>query len=279
MTAYLERHNVEQPRLASEIIISKTLGIDRIKIYAHFDRPVTDDELDAIRIKGKRLAGGEPLQLVVGDTQFLSYVFSVEPGVFIPRPETEILVEVASEHLKSQTDPSPEKILDLCTGSGVVAISLLKLFPGITAAASDISPKAAELTRKNAQSLGVEDRLEVHSGDLFEPVTPGTLFDAIVSNPPYILSADIISTPAVVKDFDPLPSLDGGADGLDVVRRIIEGVRNYLKPGGLLALEIGFGQAEETLGLMAAGGLTNCKATKDLAGIERIVSGCLQKEL
>ena len=278
MTAYLERHSVGQPRLASEIIIAKTLGINRIDIYARFDRPVTGGELDAIRIKGRRLAGGEPLQLVVGDAQFLSYFFRVEPGVFIPRPETEILVETAAEYLKPRTEPPPEKILDLCAGCGVVAISLLKLFPEITAEAVDISPKAAMLAADNARGLGVAERFIAHSGDHFSPLQPGVRFDAVLANPPYIPSADIVSTPAVVKDYDPRPSLDGGADGLDVVRRIIGGAPDFLKPGGLLALEIGFGQADETQRLMREGGFSERKTAKDLAGIERIISGCHPKE-
>ena len=279
MTAYLERHAVEQPRLASEIIIAKSLGINRIDIYACFDRPVSDGELDSIRIKGRRLAEGEPLQLVVGDAHFLSYIFRVEPGVFIPRPETEILVETADEYLKSRTEPPPEQILDLCTGSGVVAISLLKLIPEISAEAVDISEKATQLATENAASLGVSERFTAYTGDLFTVLKPGTLYDAILANPPYISTCDIAATPAVVRNHDPHASLDGGKDGLDTVRLIIGGAPQFLKSGGLLALEIGIGQADETLRLMRDGGFSDCKSVKDLAGIERIISGCLEKPL
>ncbi|MFA6448961.1 MAG: peptide chain release factor N(5)-glutamine methyltransferase [bacterium] len=278
MAAYLERHNVEQPRLASEILVSKTLGIRRMDIYTRFDRPVTELELDAIRIRGKRLAGGEPLQLIVGDAQFLSYLFKVARGVFIPRPETEILVDIAAQFLKSlPQQESPTGFLDLCAGTGVVSLSLLKLTPNAIGIATDISENAVALALENARLLGVNERYNCTLGDLFETLDTEMRFDAVISNPPYIPASDIESLPEIVKNYDPRAALDGGPDGLDIVRRIIEQAPAFLKPGGMLALEIGIGQSGETIELMSAAGFESCKAEKDLSGIERVISGCLEK--
>ncbi len=273
MTSYLERHSIEQPRLASEILVSKTLGLSRIEIYTHFDRPVSETELDAIRIKGRRLAEGEPLQLIVEDTQFLSYIFRVRRGVFIPRPETEILVDTAAQRLKP-LEKSDISVLDLCTGSGVIAISLLKLIPQATAAATDISEDALALASENARLLGVSDRFSSLRGDLFSPVPPGTRFDAVLSNPPYITSREMESLPNIVKEYDPRAALDGGPDGLDIVRRIVDQAPDHLKPGGFLAIEIGAGQSRNVMNLMHERGLTNCRAEQDFNGIERVITGC-----
>jgi len=273
MTSYLERHSIEQPRLASEILVSKTLGLSRIEIYTHFDRPVSETELDAIRIKGRRLAEGEPLQLIVEDTQFLSYTFRVRRGVFIPRPETEILVDTAAQRLKP-LEKSDISVLDLCTGSGVIAISLLKLIPHATATATDISEDALALASENARLLGVSDRFSSVRGDIFSPVPPGTRFDAVLSNPPYITSREMEYLPNIVKEYDPRAALDGGPDGLDIVRRIISQAPDHLKPGGFLAIEIGAGQSRDVMNLMHERGLTNCGAEQDFNGIERVITGC-----
>jgi len=273
MTEFLGRHGVDQPRLASEIITAHALGINRIDIYTRHDLPLKDYELDSIRELGKRLAGGEALQLVVGDCQFFSLFFKVRKGVFIPRPETETLVEAAVRALKNRDPEQPPAILDLCTGTGVVAISLLQFIPGARGAAVDVSPLAVELATENAGNLGVSDRLDLYAGDLFEPLPAGSLFDAITANPPYIPTHDILRIEPVVKDNDPNAALDGGPEGQDVIKRIIEQAPEYLAPGGFLALEVGAGQAPATETLFSHGGFCGTGIHPDLSGIERVVMG------
>lgn len=276
LTAYLERHEIERPRFCSEILISKALDIRRIDIYAHFDRPVSETELEGIRKLGRRLSKGEPLQLVVGDTQFLSCTFKTAPGVFIPRPETETLVETAAKHLKN-IESAPLKILDLCAGTGVIAISILKFFPGATAVAVDISENASRLAAENAGLLAVEDRLTCFTGDLYSPISHEMTFHAILSNPPYIPSGDIETLSSAVKDYDPRTALDGGPDGLDMIRRIIEKAPDFLENNGLLAIETGIGQYGDALRLMSDAGFSDCDVAKDINEIERVVFGWIRK--
>ncbi|MFC1474993.1 peptide chain release factor N(5)-glutamine methyltransferase [bacterium] len=276
LTDYFQRQGVESSRLCSEIIISKTLGLNRIDIYALHDRPVTTQELDDIRAMGKRVAGGEALQLVVGDCQFFSYFFKVEKGVFIPRPETETLVEAGTNELRNAVSDDGAAILDLCCGCGVAGITLLKFLESASCTAVDISPLAAELTKDNAERLGVSDRLSVFQGDLYDPLDASARFDAIVANPPYIPTYDILIVEPVVRDNDPNTALDGGADGLDVVRRVITGAPDRLREAGFLAMEIGAGQAAEVESLMKDAGFGRTAVKKDLCGIDRVITGWLE---
>jgi release factor glutamine methyltransferase len=277
LTEYLERHGVENPRLCSEILISNALEIPRIDVYTKYDRPMKDSDLAGIRALGRRLIGGEPLQLITGDTQFFSFNFKTAPGVFIPRPETEILVETTARALEKTNQKTP-RILDLCAGSGVIAVSILKIVPEATAVAVDISKKSFDLTSENALRLGVESRIECLIGDLYKPLPPGTTFDAIVSNPPYIPSSDIGSLSPTVRDFDPRESLDGGPDGLDTIRRILQNAPDNLREGGFIAFEIGISQSEKALLLARDAGFTDCTVIRDLGGIERVITGCKEKK-
>ena len=171
------------------------------------------------------------------------------------------------------------ELLDVGTGAGVIALSLLKLLPGSNATAIDINPAAIKLAGRNAEKLGVAERLKTLNGNLFEPVSDlREHFSLIISNPPYIPSGDIATLEPAVKDYDPVAALDGGKDGLYIVRIIIGQSRNYLKDGGLLAFEIGIGQARETAKLMAEAGLSEITIEKDLSGIERCVFGWKKKK-
>ena len=277
LTEFLSRHGVEEPRLASEIVTAHALGMKRIDIYTKFDQPLTAEELDAVRKLGKRLAAGEALQLVVGDAQFFSYFFAVRQGVFIPRPETETLVDTAARFMKNRgEDAAPPTLLDLCTGSGVIAVTMLKFLPYATAVATEISPAAVDLARENAEKLGVTDRIEVLEGNLFEPLAPGAVFDAITANPPYIPTHDILRVEPVVKDNDPNAALDGGSDGLDVIRRIAAGAPARLAPGGFIALEVGAGQAGDVETILKGEGFARTEMRRDLSGIERVVTGWME---
>ncbi len=276
MTGYLKRHGIQNPRFTSEILISNVLNIERIQIYASHDNPVNDEELDRLRELSKRIAGGEPLQLVVGDSHFLSYVFKVEPGVFIPRPETEVLVEV-TVNLLEKNNVEPEMILDIGTGTGVIAISLLHRYKAANAMGVDISIRATALASENARLLNIEDRIRFIESDLFENIDENKQFDLIVSNPPYIPSVDIPGLDPVVRDFDPHAALDGGKDGFATIRNILKTAPSYLKPGGLITMEIGINQAGETSRIFNEAGLVNVEAFRDLSGVERIVTGWKEK--
>lgn len=275
MTAYLERHGVEQPRLCSEILLSNALDMERVQIYARFDQTANAEGLDKARDMGRRLAKGEPIQLVVGNAQFFSFFIQVRNGVFIPRPETETLVDAAASFLRKMALSAPDglRALDLCSGSGVIAVALAKFVPELRVKAVDISPAAVELGAENAEALGVSDRCDFARGDLFGATDSHDTFHAIVSNPPYIPTKDIMMIEPVVRDYDPMAALDGGEDGLDIVRKIAAGAMARLADGGFLIVEIGIGQAGETKMILETAGFQGVEIMKDLSGIDRVVAG------
>ncbi len=276
MTALLRKHNIERPNICAEIIISHTLKMKRVNIFADYNRQVSKTGVEAVRARCGRLAGGEPIQIILGDAQFFSNFFKVMPGVFIPRPETETLVEVAVKLISDKMTDGPKRILDLCAGTGVVCLSTLSFLKDAEAeaVAVEIDPDAAKNIAENAASTGLGNRLRILRGDLYEPLGTGrAAFDAILANPPYIPTADIPDLPPVVRDHDPHVALDGGPDGLDTIKRIIAGAPGHLKPGGLLALEVGAGQAGEVRSIMKTSGFVDCVVHNDLGGIERVVTG------
>jgi release factor glutamine methyltransferase len=214
---------------------------------------------------------------LVGYREFFSLRFEVAPGVFIPRPETETLVVESLAILKSrieQGDTQPT-ILDLCTGSGAIAVSIAVNQPAARVTAIERSDAAFGYARKNAGSLKVEDRVTILQGNLFEPVSADSRFDVIVSNPPYVTTTDVATLSNDVKNYEPVEALDGGADGLDVVRRIAVESPRFLKPKGSLLLEISPEQTAEAAGILTAAGFQNVVVVKDLAGAARVVKGTL----
>lgn len=245
LTRFFEKKKIESPRVTSEILISSVLNIPRIQIYASFERTVTANELDRLRELSRRVTGGEPLQLIVGNTQFLSYIFFVEPGVFIPRPETETLVEVTVNLLRESFADEKVFLLDLGTGAGVIAITILMEIGNSYAIGIDIDALAAKLTKKNAGHHKVGGRLSILRGDLFKPLkqAAGGIFQCIVSNPPYVRSDEIPRLERTVKDYDPAAALNGGEEGFAMIRRIVDESAVYLMRGGLLSMEMGAGQA------------------------------------
>ncbi len=266
---YLGRKDDEHPRRSAEWLLSSATGLSRVELYAYHDRPLSGDERACYRTLVARRAEGMPLQYVTGEMPFRHLVVHVEPGVFIPRPETEVLVDVALEHLASIAEPV---VLDLCTGSGCVAVSIASEHPGARVWAVDLSEQAVATTLRNAGNANVAERVQSLHGDLFDPLPQeliGTV-DFVVSNPPYIPSADLPDLPAEILGFEPVLALDGGDDGLDTFRRIAGEAGRWLAPGGGLAVELDSGCVTAAAGELQ-GDYEGVTVRRDLAGRERIV--------
>jgi release factor glutamine methyltransferase len=270
---YLTRKEIESPRRSAEWLLSAATGLSRIELYAHHDRCLTPEERSAFRAGIERRAAGEPLQYVTGEMPFRHLVLQVRPGVFIPRPETEVLVDAVLEYLEGRGVAEPV-VVDLCTGSGAVAVSTAFERAGARAYATEIVPETAEVARLNAERAGVADRVTVGVGDLFEPLPPELrgLADVVVSNPPYIPTVDLADLPDEVGSREPRVALDGGADGLDTVRRIVDGARDWLRPGGLLAIETDTARVKDAADLMSSW-YEGVVVRQDLTGRDRIALG------
>lgn len=266
---YLGRKGDDHPRRSAEWLLSSATGLSRVDLYAYHDRPLSPEERARYRELVARRADGMPLQYVTGEMPFRHLVVHVEPGVFIPRPETEVLVDVALEHIGTLDRPV---VVDLCTGSGCVAVAVASEHPGARVWATDINERAIATAGRNSLHANVEDRVQVLYGDLFDPLPhelAGTV-DLIVSNPPYIPSQDLPDLPAEVLGFEPHTALDGGADGLDVFRRIADASATWLASGGTLAVELDSGRVSEAARVLE-GRFEGVTVRRDLAGRERIV--------
>jgi len=235
---YLKDKGVGSARLDAEVLLAHVLGVPRIQLYLQFDRPLAEVEVAAYREAVRRRARREPVAHITGVREFWSLVFAVDGRVLVPRPETEVLVEAVRSRMGAGG-----RLLDVGTGSGALAIALLTECPAWRAVATDISREALVVARENGARHGVDERLELRLGDLFEPVA-GEYFDLIVANLPYIPAGEIDALEPEVAAFDPRLALDGGTDGLAVIRRLVSAAPESLAPGGLLALEFGAGQEE-----------------------------------
>jgi release factor glutamine methyltransferase len=268
-TQHFEKRGVDAPRLTTEVLLAHVLKTTRVRLYVDLDRPMEKTELTTFRALIERRMGGEPTQYLTGVREFYNRPFKVDPRVLIPRPETELLVEAALHRLPRD---APGTALDVCTGSGCLAISLAAERPQATVLATDLSPDACALARENAQALGVADRVTVLQGDLYAPLPPDARFDVVVSNPPYIATGEIAGLSPEVRR-EPRMALDGGPDGLVLLRKVIQGARRVLKPGGLLALEMGETQGEAVKALLQAAGYEDARVEKDLERRDRLAFG------
>ncbi len=266
-----KRRGNKSARLDAELLLGEALGLDRIKLIVQAERPLAEDELTRYRSLIKRRRSFEPIAYILGRREFFALPLLVDRRVLIPRPDTEVLVETALNGTRERHLYG--RLLDLCTGSGCVAIAFAKDRPTWRVTAVDLSPEAATVARENVRRAGVVHNVGVVEGDLFAPLAEGAKFELITANPPYIPSGDIAGLDADVRDFEPRLALDGGADGLEITRRLVAESTHYLTPGGLLALEGGFDQAPAVSALLEANGFVEVTRTKDLAGIERVVSG------
>jgi release factor glutamine methyltransferase len=275
-TASLSDAGTESARLDAELLLAEALGLDRSKLYLHYEAPLEARAEERFRsLLARRRVDGEPVAYITGRREFWSLDFLVTPAVLVPRPETEMLVEIAVGLFEAESQISDRKfqILDLGTGSGAIAVALAKEIVGSEIWATDISPGALEVARANARRHGVEEKIQFLHGDLFEAVSNRPeFFDLIVSNPPYVRSDEIETLARDVRDFEPRVALDGGADGLEFYRRIIPGALGYLAMGGFLAVEIGADIGADVARLFTdAGGYAPPQLYRDLAGKQRIV--------
>jgi release factor glutamine methyltransferase len=265
------RRGNSSARLDAELLLGEALGFDRIKLIMEAERVLAEAELSRYRGLIKRRRSGEPIAYILGRREFFALPFRVDRRVLIPRPDTEVLVETALNGTRPRNLYG--RMLDLCTGSGCVAIAFAKDRPTWRVTAVDVSPDAAALARENARRAGVVHNVGVLEGDLFAPLPKAAEFELITANPPYIPSADIAGLMVDVRDFEPRLALDGGADGLTIIRRLLGEAPRYLAPGGLLAMEVGFDQAPAVSTLFEESGFVEVARAKDLAGVERVVSG------
>jgi release factor glutamine methyltransferase len=267
--AHLASKGIEQPRLEAELLLSAVLGISRLNLYLQFDRPVDEVQLERFRQYIRRRLKREPLQYILGRTTFRKLELAVDSRVLIPRPETEVLVDYVLRWLKTQ-EPA-QTVLDLGTGSGAIALSVVKE-SSAAVVATDASEDALAVAQHNARRLGLEDRIDFRAGDLWQPLSAGDQYDAIVSNPPYVADSDRTTLPPEVRDWEPARALYAGAGGLDLIEAIVTGAAPRMRIGGLLALEIGADQASAVRAVLEHDSrYTNVRIHKDLAGRERVV--------
>ncbi|HJB55595.1 MAG TPA: peptide chain release factor N(5)-glutamine methyltransferase [Candidatus Olsenella avistercoris] len=286
-SGYLGRKGDEHPRLSAEWLLANVCGLSRVELYVNFDKPLEADELAAMHAAIERRAAGEPLQYVTGEMPFRHIVLRCEEGVLIPRPETEVLVDAALEGVDAavgrrsagEKDPdaalAPVRVLEVGTGTGCIALSIASERPGTHVTATDLSPRAVALATRNREALGLEERVELVECDLASGVSPELMgtFSVLVSNPPYIPTAVLASeVPAEVRDHEPALALDGGPDGLDVFRRLLELAPAALEPGGTLAVELFEGALDQAAELARAqGGWSLVEVREDLTHRPRVL--------
>jgi release factor glutamine methyltransferase len=258
------------PRLDAEVLLANALGTDRVRLVIESDRELAPAELGLYRTLIERRRRGEPVAYILGRREFFGLDFVVDRRALVPRPDTETLVEVALERTRTRSQYG--RALDLCTGSGCVAVAFAKARPTWRVTATDISTDALSLAWENARRAGVAFSLATVAGDLFAAVEIER-FELVVANPPYIPSGDIAGLDVDVRDFEPRQALDGGADGLALVRAVVASAPGHLVPGGVLAVEVGFDQAPRARALFEAAGFSSIESRRDYGGHERVVSG------
>lgn len=288
MAGAFESKGLDSPRRLAEELVAHVLGCERLGLYTDADRPATPIERSTLRDLVKRALAHEPVQYLVGHESFYGLKIKVDRRVLIPRPSTQTLVDAVLQHAKADPRQSPVRgadrgsgmlIADLCTGSGCVAVALAKRLPGARLIATDLCEDALALARENAQHHGVAERIEFLAGDLLaaldaHPVARNAGSLAVLcANPPYIPDDEVPTLSPDIKNFEPHAALCGGADGLALVRRLVKAAPGFLAPGGVLALEIGAGQAERVAKGLGAYGFVEVQRERDYGGIERVVSG------
>jgi release factor glutamine methyltransferase len=280
MTEAFTKSSLDSPRLCAELLLSHTLGCDRLRLYMDTDRRASDLELAGLRSLVARALKHEPVQYLVGEAWFFALAFKVDRRVLAPRPSTETIVEHVLQSCRVEpgfggTTGEGMTILDVCTGSGCIPIALLKNLKGATALATDISGDALDVARENAAKHGVGDRIEFAVGNMLEPALDhprGHSVHVLTANPPYIPDHEWADVPENVRGFEPEGALRGGADGMDFIRPLLAGGPDVLRSGGMILIETAASTAQECLAIAAADErLRGAKILKDHEGLERVV--------
>ena len=258
---------VESPRLNAELLIGHVLGLPRMQLYLQFERPMAELELEKIRPLVKRRGQHEPLQYILGETEFFRLKLKIDRRALIPRPETEYLCELITGRLPSP----PAAVLDLGTGSGAIALGLAAFYPGAASPRWMSAPTPWPSRAENAERLGLAGRLRLLRSDWFAALEPEARFDLIVANPPYLSAGETAAAMPEVRVHEPRIALAGGAGGVEALRRIVAESPRFLRAGGLLALETGIDQHGVLCESAAAAGFTRVESQRDLSGRDRYV--------
>lgn len=246
---FFSQKNIENPKLDAELLLAHILGLRRIDLYMKYDLPLSQTEISNYRKVVKRRSLREPLQYIIGLQEFYSIPFFVSPDVLIPRSETEVLVERAIMRGKEML--LPPNILDLCTGSGIIAVVLERELPNSKISASDISGKAIDIAVKNARTISDDTKISFFEGDIFKALPDNMpLFNMVVSNPPYISNKEYEQLQPEVSKYEPKIALHGGESGMDIINNIIMNAHNYIVSGGVLMLEMAPGQIDTAVNLL-----------------------------
>lgn len=268
--AWLRRRGITAPRRESELLLCHVLGVARLQLYLLHDRPMTDDELQSLRPLVARRGDREPLSWILGSRGFHTIELQLEPGVLDPRPDTEALVEATLAQIPEDTE-TPVYVADIGSGSGAVGLAIAAVRPTVRLYAVDIDPVALRVTRRNVEQLQLGDRVAVLQGDLLDAIPTSRPIDWVVSNPPYVPTAEIDSLMPEVSRHEPRRALDGGKDGLAIIRRLVTAAAERARSG--LLLEVGHDQAARVADLLRRAGLTGIETFDDLGGIPRVVLG------
>ena len=256
---------VESPRLNAELVVGHALGLARMSLYLNFERPVSETELAAIRELVRRRGRREPLQYVIGFTEFAGLRLKTDRRALIPRPETELLVETVGARCATP----PGRVLDLGTGCGAVALALASMFPEASVTAADSSAEALSLAAENARTTGLAERVTLVESYWFERLPAGATYDVVVSNPPYLSPAEVAASEPEVRDHEPMASLVSGADGFEDIGKIIAATPSALARGGMLALETGVAHHALAAASALRAGFTRTESLRDLTGRDR----------
>ncbi len=266
----LAGRGIESSRLDAELLVAHALGCKRLDLYLRFDQPLSDAELARVRGLVERRRKFEPVSYILGVREFYGRPFAVDSRVLIPRPETEGVIEAAMELLPPRAEGVRPRVLDVGTGSGIIAVTLACERTDLEVDAVELSPGAAEVARSNIARHNVTDRVTLFEGSLYRPVA-GRQYALIASNPPYIDTAEVDTLMPDVSKYEPRLALDGGPDGATVLRPLIANARAMLVEGGALVVEIGYGQGDLVRELARAAGFTRVEVRPDLARIERVL--------
>ncbi len=275
-TTYLTEKGFDEARLTTELLLSETLGVKRFDLYVKHDQPMQKSELEKFKLLLKRRLAHEPVQYILGKTNFYSIELKVDSRALIPRPETEILVEKVIEHCRTYLSQKDNiSVLDIGTGSGCIAVAVAKFVRNAHVTAIDKSREALSLANENTRATGTSDRITLREMDFLalEQNDLGQSFDLMVSNPPYVASSEVAGLSEDISKYEPSAALTDGSDGLTFHRKIAQTAPRLLHSGGWIFVETGFQQAGQVESIFRNAGLVEMSITRDLANIERVVSG------